>query len=472
VPLQLVPFKEGKHIVWMRERAEQKAHEVTGHAKAIKRHYMTADKSAVQSEDNSRWENENTAVGRSQTFVKTNESKANVSALYGETGLDKGQSTITEKDVSDTESDLENRVEGIGKIIELGCDKGSDMAVNGTRETDGKTIVAKQEPEKTHAPKRKAANEDNSQFSENSGNNTCNEEGAKRRKKSKNKDSLSEIEQKESDRDSSDEEIADDGVEERNEDNSQFPGHSGNHTCNEEEAKKRGKRKNKDSLSEAKRKESVKDSIAVEIADNRVEEENDDNTQFPENSGSHTRNEDAAKKRKKKKNKDSLSETEQKESKRDSSDEEMADDGMKEKNEDNSQFPENSGSHTCNEERAKRSRKRKNTDLLSEAKQKESDRDSSDEEIAVDDMEEKKDKQSQLVERSELQRTENEKKRKKKKKEKRRKNDSTTPQKESGLRGVSEEKWKMEESVDFGTIKEIKMGKKERSSKPGKIPFF
>ena len=462
LPLQLAPFKEGKHIVWMRERTKQKADDVTGHAKAIKRHYMTAEKSAVQSEDSSQSENENTAVGRSQTFVKTNESKANVSALNGETGLEKGQSTITEKDVSDTESDLENRVEGIGKIIQLGCDKGSDMAVNGTRETD----------EKTHAPKRKAANKDNSQFPENSGNYTCNEEGPKRRKISKNKYSLSEIEQKESNRESSDEEIADCGVEERNEDNSQFPEHSGNHTCHEEGAKKRRKRKNKDSLSEVKRKEGAKDSIAVEIADSRVEEKNYDYSQFPDNSGNHTYNEEGAKKRKQKKNKDSLSETEQKESKRDSSDEEMADDGMEEKNEGNSQFPENSGSHTCNEEGAKRSRKKKNIDLLSEAKQKESDRDSSDEEIAVDDMEEKKEEQSQVVKRSDLYRTENEKKRKKKKKKKSSKNDSPTPQTESGLRGVPEEKWKMEESVDFGTIKEIKKGKKERSSKPGTIPLF
>ena len=391
----------------MRERTEQKADEVTGHAKAIRRHYMTADKSAVQSEDSSQSESENTAVGRSQTFVK-----ANVSALNGETGLEKGQSTITEKDVSDTEGDLDNRVEGNGKIIELGCDKGSYMAVNGTRETDGKNIVAKQEPEKTHAPKRKAANKDNSQFPENSGNYTCNEEGAKRRKKSKNKDSLSEIEQKESDRDSSDEEIADDGVEERNEDNSQFPQHSGNHTCNEEGAKKRRKRKNKDSLSETKQKERDMDSTDVEIADNRV----------------------------------------------------------KEKIEDNSQFPENSRNHVCNEEEAKKSRKSKSKNLLSEAKQKESDRDSSDRKIADDRVKEKKDKQSQVVERSELYRTENEKKRKKKKKI--RKYDSLSPQKESGLRGVPEEKWKMEESVDFGTIEEIKKGKKERSSKPGIIPFF
>ena len=396
----------------MRERTEQKADEVTGHAKAIKRHYMTADKSAVQSEDSSQSESENTAVGRSQTFVKTNESKANVSALNGETGLEKGQSTITEKDVSDTEGDLENRVERNGKIIELGCDKGSYMALNGTRETDGKTIVTEQEPVKTHAPKRKVANEDNSQFPENSGNYTCSEEGAKKRKKSKNKDSLSEIEQKESDRDSSDEEIADDGVEERNEDNSQFLQHSGNHTCNEEGAKKRRKRKNKDSLSETKQKERDMDSTDVEIADNRV----------------------------------------------------------KEKNEDNSQFPENSRNHTCNEEGAKKSRKSKSKDLLSETKQKESDRDSTDRKIADDRVKEKKDKQSQVVERSELYRTENEKKRKKKKKI--RKYDSLSPQRESGLRGVPEEKWKMEESVDFGTIEEIKKGKKERSSKPGNIPFF
>ena len=395
----------------MRERTEQKADEGTGHAKAIKRHYMTADKSAVQSEDSSQSESENTAVGRSQTFVKTNESKTNVSTLYGETGLEKGQSTITEKDVSDTEGDLENRVEGNGKIIELGCDKGSDMAVNGTRENDGKNIVAKQEPEKTHTPKRKAANKDNSQFPKNSGNCTCNEEGAKRRKKSKNKDSLSEIERKESDRDSSYEEIADDGVEERNEDNSQFPQHSGNHTCNEERAKKRRKRKNKDSLSETKQKERDMDSTDVEIADNSVEENN----------------------------------------------------------EDYSQFPENSGDHMCNEEGAKKSRKSKSKDLLSEAKEKESDRDSSDRKIADDRVKEKKDKQLQVVERSELYRTENEKKRKKKKKI--RKNDSPSPQKESGLRGVPEEKWKMEESVDFGTIKERKKGKKERLSEPGKSPF-
>lgn len=391
----------------MRERTEQKADEVTGHAKAINRHYMTADKSAVQSEDSSQSESENTGVGRSQTFVKTNESKANVSALYGETGLEKGQSTITEKDVSDSEGDLENRVEGNGKIIEQGCDRGSDMEVNAIRETDGKTIVAKQELKKTHAPKRKAANEDNSQFPKNSGNYTCNEQGVKKRKKSKNKDCLNETEQKESDRNPSDEEIADDGVAERNEDNSQFLENSVNHTCNEKGAKKSRKRKNKDFFTEAKEKESDKNSTEVEIADNGVEG----------------------------------------------------------KNEDNSQFPENSRNHVCNEEGAKKSRKSKSKDLLSEAKQKESDRDSSDRKIADDRVNEKKDKQSQVVERPELYRTENEKKRKKKKKI--RKYDSPSPQKESGLRGVPEEKWKMEESVDFGTIKEIKKGTKERSSKPG-----
>lgn len=391
----------------MRERTEQKADEVTGPAKAINRHCMKADKSAVQSEDSSRSESENTGVGRSQTFVKTNESKANVSALNGETGLEKGQSSITEKDVSDSEGYLENRVEGNGKIIEQGCDKGSDTEVNGIRETDGKTIVAKQELKKTHAPKRKAANEDNSQFPKNSGNYTCNGQGVKKRKKSKNKDCLNETEQKESDRNSSDEEIADDGVAERNEDNSQFLENSVNHTCNEKGAKKSRKRKNKDFFTEAKEKESDKNSTEVEIADNGVEE----------------------------------------------------------KNEDNSQFPENSRNHACNEEGAKKSRKSKSKDLLSEAKQKKSDRDSSDRKIADDRVNEKNDKQSQVVERPELYRTENEKKRKKKKKI--RKYDSPSPQKESGLRGVAEEKWKMEESVDFGTIKEIKKGTKERSSKPG-----
>ena len=114
--------------------------------------------------------------------------------------------------------------------------------------------------------------------------------------------------------------------------------------------------------------------------------------------------------------------------------------------------------------------KSKSKDLLSEAKQKKSDRDSSDRKIADDRVNEKKDKQSQVVERPELYRTENEKKTKKKKKI--RKYDSPSPHKESGLRGVPEEKWKMEESVDFGTIKEIKKGKKERSSKPGTIPLF
>ena len=391
----------------MRERTEQKADDVTGHAKAMKRHYRKADKSTVQSEDGSQLESKNTAVGRSQTSVRTNESRANVSALNGETGLEKGQSTITEKDVSDSEGDLENRVEGNGKIIEQGCDKGSDMEVNGIRETDGKTIVAKQEPKKTHAPKRKAANEDNSQFPKNSGNCTCNEQGVKKRKKSKNKDCLNETEQKESDRNSSDEEIADDGVAERNEDNSQFLENSGNHTCNEKGAKKSRKRKNKDFFSEAKEKESDTDSTDVEIADNGVEE----------------------------------------------------------KNEDNSQFPENSRNHVCNEEGAKKSRKSKSKHLVSEAKQKKSDRDSSDRKIADDRVNEKKDKQSQVVERSELYGTENEKKRKKKKKI--RKYDWPSPQKESGLIGVPEEKWKMEESVDFGTINEIKKGTKERSSKPG-----
>ena len=383
----------------MRERTEQKADDVTGHAKAMKRHCMKADKSTVQSEDSSQVESKNTAVGRSQTSVRTNESRANVSALYGETSLEKGQSTIT--DVSDSEGDLENRVEGNG------CDKGSDMEVNGIRETDGKTIVAKQELKKTHAPKRKAANEDNSQFPKNSGNYTCNEQGVKKRKKSKNKDCLNETEQKESDRNSSDEEIADDGVAERNEDNSQFLENSVNHTCNEKGAKKSRKRKNKDFFTEAKEKESDKNSTEVEIADNGVEE----------------------------------------------------------KNEDNSQFPENSRNHVCNEEGAKKSRKSKSKDLLSEAKQKKSDRDSSDRKIVDDRVNEKKDKQSQVVERPELYRTENEKKRKKKKKI--RKYDSPSPQKESGLRGVPEEKWKMEESVDFGTINEIKKGTKERSSKPG-----
>ena len=65
----------------------------------------------------------------------------------------------------------------------------------------------------------KKKNDDYSQFPENSENHTYNEEGAKERKKRKNKDYLSEIEQKESDRDSSDQEIKDDGLEEKNEDN-------------------------------------------------------------------------------------------------------------------------------------------------------------------------------------------------------------------------------------------------------------
>lgn len=67
---------------------------------------------------------------------------------------------------------------------------------------------------------------------------------------------------------------------------------------------------------------------------------------------------------------------------------------MEEKNDDDSQFPENSESHTCSEEGAKKCKKRKNndslSDSLSETEQKESDRDLSDQEIADDGLEEKK----------------------------------------------------------------------------------
>ena len=66
----------------------------------------------------------------------------------------------------------------------------------------------------------------------------------------------------------------------------------------------------------------------------------------------------------------------------------------KKKNDDDSQFPENSESHTCSEEGAKKCKKRKNndslSDSLSETEQKESDRDLSDQEIADDGLEEKK----------------------------------------------------------------------------------
>ena len=86
---------------------------------------------------------------------------------------------------------------------------------------------------------------------------------------------------------------------------------------------------------DSKWKESVKDSTDVEIADNCMEEKNDDDSQFPENSESHTCSEEGAKKCKKRKNNDSLSdslsETEQKESDRDLSDQEIADDGLEEK---------------------------------------------------------------------------------------------------------------------------------------------
>lgn len=68
-----------------------------------------------------------------------------------------------------------------------------------------------------------------------------------------------------------------------------------------------------------KRKESVKDSIDVKIADSRMKEKNDDYPQFPENSENHTCNEEGVNTCKKRKNKDSLSETEQKESDRYSS---------------------------------------------------------------------------------------------------------------------------------------------------------
>lgn len=82
-----------------------------------------------------------------------------------------------------------------------------------------------------------------------------------------------------------------------------------------------------------KRKESVKDSIDVKIADSRMKEKNDDYPQFPENSENHTCNEEGVNTCKKRKNKDSLSETEQKESDRYSSDQEIAVDGLEEKNE-------------------------------------------------------------------------------------------------------------------------------------------
>lgn len=82
-----------------------------------------------------------------------------------------------------------------------------------------------------------------------------------------------------------------------------------------------------------KRKESVKDSTDVKIADSHMEEKNDDYPQFPEKSENHTCNEEGAKKCKKRKNKGSLSETEQKESDRYSSDQEIADNGLEEKNE-------------------------------------------------------------------------------------------------------------------------------------------
>ena len=65
-----------------------------------------------------------------------------------------------------------------------------------------------------------------------------------------------------------------------------------------------------------KRKESVKDSIDVKIADSRMKEKNDDYPQFPKNSENHTCNEEGVNTCKKRKNKDSLSETEQKESDR------------------------------------------------------------------------------------------------------------------------------------------------------------
>ena len=52
-----------------------------------------------------------------------------------------------------------------------------------------------------------------------------------------------------------------------------------------------------------KRKESVKDSTDIKIADSRVGEKNDDYPQFPENSENHTCNEEGAKKCKKRKNK-------------------------------------------------------------------------------------------------------------------------------------------------------------------------
>lgn len=55
-----------------------------------------------------------------------------------------------------------------------------------------------------------------------------------------------------------------------------------------------------------KRKESVKDSTDVKIADSRMEEKDDDYPQFPDNSENHTCNEEGVKKCKKRKNKDSL----------------------------------------------------------------------------------------------------------------------------------------------------------------------
>ena len=59
---------------------------------------------------------------------------------------------------------------------------------------------------------------------------------------------------------------------------------------------------------DSKWKENVKDSTDVEITDNCMEEKNDDYSQFPENSENHTCNEEGVKECKKRKNKDSSSE--------------------------------------------------------------------------------------------------------------------------------------------------------------------
>lgn len=112
-PLHLTPFKEGKQVVWMKERPRKKESEQGGldYTKAIKRLDMTHSTPVCPSDKSKRHE---TAVDRNEAGMNSNESKGQNDAVYMESRDSGGTSAPKKKKATKKHKKEVSSVQGEG----------------------------------------------------------------------------------------------------------------------------------------------------------------------------------------------------------------------------------------------------------------------------------------------------------------------------------------------------------------------